>query len=198
MRRHTMCAWALALALLLPASAAAQERKGGEGKGAEGAEAAEKSPYKKFSELAKGAVHRPGFFDTYEKGDHLYLAVPKDRLGRDFLMAFQIAQGIGARGLFGGTMLNIFEGNVVALERYGDRVFLVKRPHRFTAPEGTPAARAVDLSFGSSVLESAKIESIRDDSALVIDVARRPLHPCLHPHHVGGAAGGADDPAGRG
>lgn len=125
--------------------------------------------FKKFGDVVRGAVHRPGLFDTYEKGENLYLVIPKDRIGREFLLVYEIAQGIGAAGLYGGTMLDIFEGHLVALERHGDRVFLVERPHRFTA-RGNPAAQqAVALTFGSSVLEQAKIESIRDDSALVIN-----------------------------
>jgi hypothetical protein len=125
---------------------------------------------KPFAEVTRGAEHRAGFLDTYEKGDQLFLAIPGDRLGKDFLLSYQIAQGIGAAGVYGGTMLNIFEGSIVALERRGDRVFLVRRPTRFTAPEGSPAARAVELSFGSSVLESAKIESVRDDGTVLVNV----------------------------
>lgn len=86
-------------------------------------------------------------------------------------METKIAQGIGANGLFGGTMLNLFEANVVALERHGEQVFLVQRPHRFTALTNPAAAKAVELTFGSSVLDAAKIESIRDDSAVVVDAA---------------------------
>ena len=127
------------------------------------------SPFKKFADLVKGATRREGYFETYEKGENLYLVIPKDRLGKDFLMEMKIAQGIGAAGLFGGTMLNIFEGQVMALERRGDRVMLVQRPHRYTAHEGGAAARAVELTFGVSVIDQAKIESIRDDSALVIN-----------------------------
>ncbi|HLM68567.1 MAG TPA: DUF5118 domain-containing protein, partial [Longimicrobium sp.] len=97
------------------------------------------SPFKPWAEVTRDANRRAGFFDTYEKGDQLLLAIPADRLGKDFLMGMQISQGIGAAGLFGGTMLGIFEGAVVALERRGDRVFLVRRPTRFTAPEGSPA-----------------------------------------------------------
>lgn len=126
-------------------------------------------PFKPWSEVTKDATRRQGWLDTYEKGDALYLAVPKDRLGKDFLISYQISQGIGAANLFGGTMLNIFEGSVVALERHGDRVFLVRRPVRFTAPEGSPAAQAVNLTFGSSVLASAKIESINADSTLLVN-----------------------------
>jgi hypothetical protein len=125
--------------------------------------------FKKFADLVRGATHRPGLFDTYEKGENLYLVIPKEKIGQSFLMVYEIAQGIGAAGLFGGTMLDIFEGHEVALERHGDRVFLVERPSRFTARNSAAAERAVALTFGSSVLDQAKIESIRDDSALVIN-----------------------------
>ncbi len=126
--------------------------------------------FKSFDELTRGAVVREGFFDTYQKAENLYLAVPKDRLGEDFLMNFEIARGIGAGGLYGGTMLNIFEGSIVAFERHGDRIYLVQRPHRFVAPNDPAAAKAVELTFGESVLASAKIESIREDSAVVFDI----------------------------
>jgi hypothetical protein len=115
-----------------------------------------------FEAVVRDAVHREGFFDTYEKGEQLFLAVPADRLGEEFLLTFKVAQGIGASGLFGGTMLNIFEGAVVAFEKHGDRIFLVQKPHRFTATEDTPESRAVGISYGSSVLETAKVEATRD------------------------------------
>ena len=85
-----------------------------------GAPARPAGGYRNFGELTKDAVVRTGFFDTYQKEDKLYLAIPKDRLGKDFLMEMKIAQGIGANGLFGGTMLSIFEANVVAIERHGE------------------------------------------------------------------------------
>src|SRR6185436_17208462 len=126
-------------------------------------------PFKPWAEVTKDATKREGWLDTYQKGDALFLAVPKDRLGKDFLISYQISQGVGAAGLFGGTMLNIFEGSVVALERHGDRVFLLRRPTRFTAPQGSPTEQAVGLTFSSSVLASAKIESINADSALLVN-----------------------------
>lgn len=123
-----------------------------------------------FDELTRGAEVRTGFFDTYQKGENLWIAVPKERLGEEFLLSFEIAQGIGAGGLYGGTMMHIFEGNIVAFERHGDRVFLVQRPHRFVGGGDEAVEKAVELTFGSSVLASAKIESIRDDSAVVFNI----------------------------
>ena len=145
-----------------------QERQGG-GE-AEQDTTKQKDPFEKFKTLTKDAIHRDGFFETYEKDGHLYLVVPQERLGETFLLNFEIARGIGSSGVFGGTMLNIFEGTIAALERHDDRLYLVQRPHRYTAEPGTPAARAVDLTFSSSVLESAKIDAWREDSAAVIDI----------------------------
>ena len=48
-----------------PAQAAAQQRPGP----------------KPFAEVTKGAEVRTGFFDTYEKDDKLWIAVPRERLG---------------------------------------------------------------------------------------------------------------------
>ena len=62
-----------------------------------------------FAEVTRGAEMKPGFFDTYEKDDKVWLAVPSERLGKDFLMEMKLAQGIGANGLFGGTMLNLLD-----------------------------------------------------------------------------------------
>jgi len=155
--------------LAIPATLAAQQPAGQPAAAPPPARPA--GGYRPFAELTKDATVRTGFLDTYQKEDKLYLAIPRDRLGKDFLMEMKIAQGIGANGLFGGTMLNLFEGNVVALERHGEQIFLVQRPHRYTAVNSPAATKAVDLTFGSSVLESAKIESFRDDSAVVIDAA---------------------------
>ncbi len=67
-------------------------------------------------------------------------------------------------------MLNIFEGLLVSLEMHEGKVFLVKKPHRYTAEEGTPQAMAVELTFGNSVLETAEVAATNDDGVMLIDV----------------------------
>ncbi|MGH7559696.1 MAG: zinc-dependent metalloprotease [Gemmatimonadales bacterium] len=158
---------ALAAPALLAAQQPAQPQAGAPPAGAQRPAGA----LRPFAELTKDAVVRKGFLDTYQKDDKLFLAIPRERLGADFLMEMKLAQGVGAAGLYGGTMLNLFEGNIVALERHGDQIFLVQKPHRFNAPGDAAATKAVELTFGTSVLEQARIESFREDSAAVIDVA---------------------------
>lgn len=123
-----------------------------------------------YTELIKDATHKPGFIDAYQTDDKVYFAIEPDMLGKDFLMKYEIAQGIGAGGLYGGTMLNIFEGLMVRLEKHEGKIFLMQKPHRYVANEGTPEKNAVDLTFGSSVLETAKIEATNEDSVMLINV----------------------------
>lgn len=124
----------------------------------------------KFTELTTDAEKVEGFFDLYRKDGKLYLAITEDDLNKDFLMNFEISQGIGSSGLFGGTMLNIFEGLLVSLEKHEGKIFLVKKPHRYSAEEGTPAALAVELTFGNSVMQTAKVEATSEDGVMLIDV----------------------------
>jgi hypothetical protein len=135
----------------------------------------EDGEYEDFAELTEGAEVHEGFLDLYAKDGKLYVAVPRERLGENFLMEYKIARGVGANYLFGGLMLSVFEqgfdSDVMALEKHGKKLYLVQRPHRFTAERDARAARAVELTFSSSVLESAEIVSVRPDSAWVAEVA---------------------------
>jgi hypothetical protein len=132
-----------------------------------GRASAEEPP--KFSDLTRGAVAHEGFLDTYEKGDHLYMALPPSRLGQEMILVPRFDQGIGALGLFGGLMFDRQAASLVAFERHGDRVFLVKRAHRFTADPGSAEAEALALSIGDSVLQSAPVLTTRPDGAVVFD-----------------------------
>lgn len=167
LRRSCFAAFGLwILALGVPAGAGAQELPDS----AEAADTAQADPYEAFAKLVDDAEHVPGFLDLYRAKDKLYLAVPREMLGQDFLMDYRIARGIGAAGLYGGTTPSFFEMDLVALEQHGETLYLMKRPHRFTATANERAAAAVDLTIGSSVVESARIAAHRPDSAAVIDV----------------------------
>src|SRR5262245_44357962 len=117
------------LLLAVAGSLAAQQPAGGAPPA--GGATPPRSTLRPFAEVTRDAVHRPGFFDTYQKDDKVWIAVPRERFGQDFLMETKLSQGIGANGLFGGTMLDIFEGRVMRLERRGEQVFLMQMPHRF-------------------------------------------------------------------
>jgi len=123
-----------------------------------------------FNKLIEDAVKYEGFFDLYQKDDKLYMAVKADQLDYDFLLSFQIGQGIGSAGLYAGTMLSIFEPSVVAFEKREGRLFLTNKQHRYRAEEGTPQELAVNLNYGSSVLETARVEATNSNGTMLISV----------------------------
>jgi len=128
------------------------------------------NPFAAFEEIADGAEHMPGFFDLYMKEGTIWMAVPAEMLGEGFMIDTRVARGIGASGLFGGTTLDFFEMGLMAIERHGDRAYLMQRPHRFMASTDPRAQEAVDFTFSSSVVESADVAATRPDDAIVLDV----------------------------
>ena len=122
-----------------------------------------------FERLTRDATLQEGFFDTYAADGRLFLVVPEERLGEAFLLSFEASRGPGTGGVYGGTMLDT-EGRLVTLERRQGRILLVQHQHRYTAPEGSAAQRAIELTFGSSVLASARIVAARDSTDHLVDV----------------------------
>jgi hypothetical protein len=162
--------FALALALLSPSAAFAGKSKRAQKTDSGGTEEQakqKKGPFKDWDEVTEEAEKQEGFFDVYTKDGKVMLAVPEDRLEEQFLMNFEIAEGIGRGWLIGGTML-AWEGWLVTLERHGNRIYLSQQPHRFKASkrENEPI---VDFAFAASVLESAEIVSEKGNT-LLIDV----------------------------
>lgn len=146
----------LLMLALIPAFVFAQDDEG-------------KSETDKFTELTKDAEYIEGFFDLYKKDGALYLALTEDQLHNDFLMNIEIAEGIGAGFIFGGLMLNR-QALMLSLEKREGKIFLVQKPYQYIADEGTPEAKAVDLTYGNSVLETASVEATSEDSVMLINI----------------------------
>jgi hypothetical protein len=166
----------VAAALLSPAAVLAQEEPQPEPEAAADATEDESAQKKQeeddksdFDKLIEEATLREGFFDTFEKDGKLYLLVPEDRLGEEFLMTFEASQGPGTRGIYGGSMLDR-EARIVALEKHQGQVYLVQRPHIYVAPDGSPVEQSIDLTFGKSVLAAGKIAATRDETDHLVDV----------------------------
>lgn len=157
--------WSAAAQAQIPDSAAAP----GAANAADSASRPEVRRTSDFERLTEGATFRPGFFDSYEQDGRLLFVIPEHRLGEEFLLAFQASQGPGSGGVYGGTMLGA-EARIVAFEKRQGRIALVQRQQAYTAPEGSPAQRAIDLTFGSSVLATARIAATRDSTDHLVDV----------------------------
>ena len=182
MRRLILCL--LALVIVAPQSALAQrskrdQKKQEEAKGDEASsdskgsdkDKKKKDPFKDFDETVEEAEHMQGFYDIYKKPDALLLAIPKERLGEEFIMTFEVSQGLGRDVLNSGAMMS-WEGNICVFQRHGNKIYLVQKPVRIVASHEDEQAMA-ENAIGASVLESADIVTIRkDDEAALIDVSK--------------------------
>jgi len=158
------------LALLAPTAWAIADDEPADEAAAEEEEEKEDPEFKShFEDATEETELQEGFFDVYTKPGTVLIAVEEDQLGMEFAMVFELSQGVGARGLNGGTMLNIFQPELVRFERKGDKLFLIERPYHMDAT-GDEFQKALELSFGESVLATAEIETRREDGALLIDI----------------------------
>ncbi|HEX3275288.1 MAG TPA: zinc-dependent metalloprotease [Gemmatimonadales bacterium] len=120
-----------------------------------------------FSDLVRNSEIGTGLFTIYFKHDSIFLSLRPSQLDHDYLLVTQVAQGIGDLGLDGGTSLR---SDLVRFHREGDRLELwAVNPH-LVAPAGTPMARTVAYSFGSSVVQSFPIAAVRDTSEIVVNI----------------------------
>lgn len=125
----------------------------------------------KFTELTEGATKHEGFFTLYHTPDEgkLYMAVPEDMLGKDFLLDLKVSEGIGSAFIFGGQMLT-YSLPMMTMDKQEGKIFLKMKTPRYTAEENTPEAHAVDITFGESVIETASVEATNDEGVMLINV----------------------------
>jgi uncharacterized protein DUF4953/uncharacterized protein DUF5117 len=154
------------LVLALPSLAASPPP--GKGAPAAGAEDKDK-PFQDWKKVTKDAEVKRGFFTLYQKRENLYLELNPKQLDQPVLGIFSLARGIGMNGVLGGLPV---DNKLLEFHRAGDRILVIQKNTRFTAPAGSAVERARDLSMGNSVLASLKIESIQDSTkAVLVDLA---------------------------
>jgi hypothetical protein len=109
-----------------------------------------------FEELTKNAEALGGFFNVYRTEDRVLLEIAPQQFGRIYMLSVTCESGLGERGFYASQMCG---QRPVRFHKVGSRLQLVSRPTTFTAEAGTPIRRAVERSFASSILGSARIES---------------------------------------
>src|SRR5437763_2741563 len=109
-----------------------------------------------WAQQTGGFERHDGFIPFYfdEKTGKLLFEV--SRLDQDFLYLYSLATGLGsnARGLDRGTT---GDDGVVRFQRFGPKLFLVRRNLDYRASRDTVEERTVEESFANSVLASFPI-----------------------------------------
>ena len=116
-----------------------------------------------------GLERHDGFIPFYfdESSGRLFFEV--SRIDKDFLYLYSLATGLGSndRGLDRGST---GESAVVRFQRFGPRLFLVRRNLAFRATRDTVESRTVEESFATSVLAAFPILS-EDSGRVLVDAS---------------------------
>lgn len=137
----------------------------------EGSAPGESKPGKQnFGDLVRDAQVIEGLLRLYRKEDKLYAEIPGGLLDRDFIVVISIARGIGEGQLLGGMSWGFGDDWLWQFRIADDRIQVVRRNVRFTAPKGSPEERAVRLAYTDSVLFSLPILSISPAGAQVVEL----------------------------
>lgn len=116
-----------------------------------------------FATVIKDARRTDGLLPFWQKDEKVWLELRPEDLNKPFFFSPKIAQGIGEAGLFGGTVMGRWQpwgrAQIVEFRRVYNQIRLVARNHEFTAPAGTPEARAVGAAYSDSLLGSAPVAS---------------------------------------
>lgn len=128
----------------------------------------EDSPFKEWDKTLKDVETSKGLFAIHKKHDNLWLEIAPEQLDKPFMMISSVASGLGKGWLLGGMPLDT---DLWAFHRAGTKIQIKIKNTRFRASAGEEMAKAVELSYGDSVLASAKIVSVqKDTNHLLIDL----------------------------
>ena len=109
-----------------------------------------------FAEVVKGAKREPGFFTVWRHGDHAWIEIRPDQLGKPFFFSIVRTKGVGERMVIAGLMGT---RHIAYFKKVNGHIQLLAKNTRFRARPGTPTERAVESSFSESMLAAAPIAS---------------------------------------
>ncbi|PHI20150.1 peptidase [Lewinellaceae bacterium SD302] len=132
------------------------------------------SPKKKtptFTEKVASLKAYTGFYDFYwsEEEGKIYLAIPENRLGEDFLYVNSLSAGLGSNDI-GLDRNQLGNNRVVHFERSGPKILLLERNLRYRAiSDNEDEKQSVADAFASSALAGFKLTA-QGDGKLLVDM----------------------------
>jgi hypothetical protein len=149
----------LAVLALNPVLVLAQDNNGQQSKAEK-----EKPEFKPIADVVKDAEKREGFLTLYRSKDKLWLEIPETTFDKPFMMSVSIAKGIAQGDLVAGMT---WTESIFYWKKADNRIFLVDKNVRHTAPKSNPIRSAVDRGFGDSVIAAFGIQGKSGNKYLV-------------------------------
>ncbi|MEW6237533.1 MAG: zinc-dependent metalloprotease [Candidatus Omnitrophota bacterium] len=124
----------------------------------------------KFAELVKDATKTKGLFTIYDKDSEkerkLLWEIAPSQMEQNFLVSGILASGVGVSWAKPGSYLGdyIFSDFIILFRQAKDKMQIIRRNIRFTAPEGT-RLKAVEKNYSDSIVASIPIAATNPENA---------------------------------
>lgn len=98
----------------------------------------------------KGYDLTDGYYRVYQKKQHLLAEIPRQRIGKPFLLATSVAGGVSSTGFQWTDML-------VQWERLDDHLLLIEKNVQHRSQKGNPITEVVDRTYSDRVVKAMRI-----------------------------------------
>jgi hypothetical protein len=124
--------------------------------------------YQKFID---GHTSQPGLFPLWRKDGKVYMELAKNQLDTDFIETSTPATGMGGLGVTPGNPY-YQSARIMRFSRKDDNIVISFPNTSFVAPDGTPAALAIEQNFPPTVLGIAPVIATNPvDGNVLIDAS---------------------------
>lgn len=124
-----------------------------------------KPKYKEWQEVTKDARVKKGLLTLYIDREDVYCEIRKDQLDTPMLAVLSLSKGIGSNRILGGLPIDDI---MFDFHRTEDHIQMRRLNTRFRAAGDSALVKAIDLTFGNSILFSLSIESEDDSTGAVL------------------------------
>jgi hypothetical protein len=129
-----------------------------------------KPKYKDWKKVLKDAESKEGLFTVWTHQEDVWFELTEDQLDKPYLMISHCSQGIGAYMINGGLRM---DNMMFDFHRHEDHLQIRRLTDQFRAKGDDALQRAIDLTFGPSIVASLPIESEKDGGKkILVDVSK--------------------------
>jgi hypothetical protein len=125
----------------------------------------EKPKYKEWKKVLKDATSQDGLFKVWTKQEDVWFELSEDQLDVPYLAISHFSKGIGAYFLFGGLRL---DNMMFDFHRQEDHLQIRRLGDEFRAPGNEGLEKAIELTFGPSIVGNLSIESEKNGGKTIL------------------------------
>ncbi len=142
-----------------------REKLEARGKKAAPAKPEKKPKYKKWKEVLEDATAQEGLFKVWTKREDVFFELGEQNLDKPYLALLSLSKGIGARFVLGGLPITdvMFD-----FHRVEDHVQIRMLNTLFRATDDPELMKAIELSYGNSILAQLPIESENEKDKTIL------------------------------